>query len=313
MGGLDRRHPGRGAALHPARRIPPPFRDRGADVRGHDPLALVAPGRADALERRDVHDVLGGVRVVGRDRGDHRHDRGRGDPALRLQRALLPRHGGGGRNPRDPDPALHQHDRLRGPHRDLDPAALPRRHGPGPRARLALRDHRRHRLRGAAALGRAAAGDELADALAEPSRPHPAPHHLRGGHRLHLRRARDPHRIRRARRHHRGDPHRPPALVADAAGGGGGHHAQHRHDHGDPGRRLLPQLRAELHRAGRPGERARARHRADPDGHPDGGGAVLSRARDVHGDPVHDDRDGAPHHPGHHRARVRPGVVRGSS
>jgi hypothetical protein len=41
-------------------------------------------------------------------------------------------------------------------------------------------------------------------------------------------------------------------------------------------------------------------------------GRVLSGPRDVHGDADHDGRDGADHHAGDRRSRLRPGVVRGS-
>ena len=88
------------------------------------------------------------------------------DEAPRLQRAAVSRNARRRRHARHPDPALDQPDRLRRADQHLDPAALSR----GLPARLHLRladdpdDHRR--LPVAAAMGRAAEPDRLADAPA---------------------------------------------------------------------------------------------------------------------------------------------------
>ena len=98
---------------------------------GDDALAVLAAGRADALEHRHLHAVCRGVGLERRDRGDDRHRGDRADRKARLQRAALSRHHRRRRHARHPHSAVDPDDRLRRADRHLDPAALSRRLVPG--------------------------------------------------------------------------------------------------------------------------------------------------------------------------------------
>ena len=116
---------------------------------------------------------------------------------------------------------------------------------------------RADRLRAAAGLGRRADRERLAGPLALAARPRAAALDLRPGDRLDLRRPRDPDRGRLARRDRGARARRlaRPPVLADAARHDRGHDAHLGHDHGDPDGRLLPQLRPDLDRPHRPGQR----------------------------------------------------------
>ena len=104
--------------------------------------------------------------------------------------------------------------------------------------------------------GRTSGRDRLGRPHPHPARPSAAAVHLRGGDRLDLCRLGNANRGRIARRDRRSRPRGglSPADLSHPAQCLRGNDAHHRHDHGDPARGLLPQLRHHVDRPHRPGE-----------------------------------------------------------
>ncbi len=203
LGLLVQRAPRQRAAVHPAGRDPLALGYRGSALQFHEPVALLAAGRADARQHRRQHGLRGDVRLQRRHGRDHLRRRRPGGRPLQIRRAAVLRLGRRGRNARHSHSAVHQPHHLRLADGNVGAEPLPRRVPARLGAQPFVLGHHRSHLPSAAAHGRHAGGGHLGGADCGPAGAITALRDLRGGGGEHLCRGRDADRVGLARRRHR--------------------------------------------------------------------------------------------------------------
>ena len=227
------------AVVHPARRVAAALGPGRAHVRGARQVAVLAAGRADALQHRCLCAVRGHLGLQRGHCGHRGHGGAAAGAALRLLGAVVSRHAGRRRNARHPDPAVDQHDHLRGAHQHLGAEAVSGRHHSGAVAEPGVHGGGADRMLDSARVGWPAAARLAGVVLRVAGAPGAAAGHLPRRGRLDLRWHRHADRGRIAGGGGRPRPGRgePRAQLADAARGAARHDEVHRDDHVHRGRR----------------------------------------------------------------------------